>query len=111
MPSFGFSVQPPQHIDLDKNYRAIFDFIKENEPSFLRCIYCGSCGATCSAGNFSQMSLRKVNLLISRGQISEVKNLIDNCLLCGKCQLVCPRNVNTRKVILLIHKALKMPLS
>lgn len=111
MPDFGFSIHAPQPINLDTSYRAIFDFVKENEPSIQRCIYCGACGATCTAGSFSQISLRKINLLLQRGQIDEVKNLIDTCLLCGKCLLVCPRNVNTRRIILLVHRALKTPLS
>ncbi|HOK50968.1 MAG: 4Fe-4S dicluster domain-containing protein [Bacteroidales bacterium] len=111
MPDFGFSIQSSQPIDLDKTYRAVYNFVKEKEPSIQRCIYCGACGATCTAANFSQMSLRKVNLLLLRGQIAEVRQLVEHCLLCGKCMLVCPRNVNTRKMILLIHQALKMPLS
>jgi heterodisulfide reductase subunit C len=29
------------------------------------------------------------------------------CMLCGKCQLVCPRGVNLRNLILSIHTALE----
>ncbi len=29
------------------------------------------------------------------------------CMLCGKCQLVCPRGVNLRNLILAIHNALE----
>ncbi|MCX7985800.1 MAG: 4Fe-4S dicluster domain-containing protein [Bacteroidales bacterium] len=111
MPNFGFSIHSPTHIDLDKNYRTIFNYVKVKEPSIQKCIFCGSCSATCTASNYSAMSLRKVNLLLHRGMVQEVRSLTEQCLLCGKCYLVCPRNVNTRRIILLIHEALKMPLS
>ncbi|MGC8802300.1 MAG: 4Fe-4S dicluster domain-containing protein [Bacteroidales bacterium] len=111
MPDFGFSMHAPRHIDLDTSHRDVFDFVKANEPSIQRCIYCGACGATCTAGSFAQISLRKINLLLLRGQTDEVRNMVNTCLLCGKCLLVCPRNVNTRRIILLVYKALKTTLS
>jgi heterodisulfide reductase subunit C len=37
--------------------------------------------------------------------MQKVKNEVEKCMLCGKCQLACPRGVNTRNVILGIQRA------
>ena len=34
--------------------------------------------------------------------------MLRHCMLCGKCQLVCPRGINTRHLILSIGKVYKM---
>ena len=59
---------------------------------------CGSCSATCTAGPYSRMSLRKVILGLQRGQ--DVRPMLKGCMLCGKCTMVCPRGINTRQLIL-----------
>ena len=41
----------------------------------------------------------KVHLL-QRGKEDEAKKLIQHCMLCGKCTLVCPRGINIRKILL-----------
>jgi len=102
---FGFAPIKGRVIDYDKNDRLIYSYISERESSFDLCIGCGGCAATCSAANFTQFSLRKINILIRRGENSEVRDEIDRCMLCGKCTLVCPRGVNTRNVIFLIREA------
>jgi heterodisulfide reductase subunit C len=67
---------------------------------------CGACTATCSAGNLIDFNVRRMSLHIRRGELSELSEEIDKCMLCGKCHLVCPRGVNTRNVILLIKKGI-----
>jgi heterodisulfide reductase subunit C len=103
---FGYTIHKDNQIDFDKNSRLMFEYISSLEPSIKTCIGCGSCTATCSTGNFTEFSLRKLYLLIKRGEISGIKNEIGKCMLCGKCMLVCPRGVNTRNVILSIQRAL-----
>lgn len=105
MEKFGFSLLKERHIDYDANDKSIAEYIAEREPSFLSCIECGCCAATCTTGNFTRFSLRELQILIKRGENDSVRDQINKCMLCGKCILVCPRGVNTRNVILLAREA------
>jgi heterodisulfide reductase subunit C len=104
--NWGYSINKDNQIDFDRLNRNIYDFVCKEEPSFKKCIGCGSCAATCSSGSFTQISLRKINLLIARGETKNIEKEIAQCMLCGKCTLVCPRGVNTRNVVLNIRKAI-----
>jgi len=99
MNRFGYSLSPSSRIDLDKMDRTKLGRIKELEPGFLKCISCGSCTGTCSAGNFSTTSLRRAILMIENGLHKDAVSLLEGCMLCGKCSLVCPRGINTRNLI------------
>ena len=107
MKNFGYSLNKDRQIDLDKSDQRIASFVKQHEPSFNICISCGTCTATCSAGNFTDFNLRKLILLVKRGEINGLKTEISKCMFCGKCLLACPRGVNTRNVILKINQALE----
>jgi heterodisulfide reductase subunit C len=107
MKNFGYSISKDRQIDFDKTDKRIAEYIRENEPSFNICIACGTCTASCSAGNFTELSLRKLITSIKRGDTDGVKAEIAKCMLCGKCFLACPRGVNTRNVILKINQALE----
>ena len=107
MANFGFTTLKPRVIDYDLNDREISKYILEREPTFSLCIGCGGCAATCTASNFTEMSLRKINIYIRRGENDEVRRLLKRCMLCGKCTLICPRGVNTRNVVKLAGKALE----
>lgn len=103
---FGYTIQKDNQIDYDKSERIIAEYIRTQENSFNTCVACGSCSASCSAGNFTEFNPRKLFLLISRGNVKSIENEINKCMLCGKCQLVCPRGINTRNIILLIKSVL-----
>jgi len=105
MEQFGFTLSKARVIDYDANDRTIIDFILEREPSLKSCIECGGCSATCTTGNFTSFSLREINILLKRGENKQVRNKIRQCMLCGKCLLVCPRGVNTRNVVFLAKQA------
>jgi len=64
-------------------------------PSSKLCIGCGGCSATCTAGNLTEFNIRKLQMLVKRGETKEVG---------GKCLLVCPRGVDTRRMILSMLK-------
>lgn len=104
---FGFSVNKDRQIDYDANLKNVSVIVQKAEPTFNLCISCGTCASTCTAGKFTDFSLRKVILMVRRGETKGLENEITKCMLCGKCQLVCPRGVSTRNLILQIHKALK----
>jgi heterodisulfide reductase subunit B len=108
MPNFGYTISSDRQINYDSNDHRIKRFLSENEPSFLVCIACGTCTATCSAGLFTDFSLRDMIGNIKRGEVRKIKTEVEKCMLCGKCQLACPRGVNTRNVILCIQRAIEV---
>jgi len=107
MKSFGYTIHPDRQIDYDANTRKIIDYLRFHEPSIHICIACGSCTATCSAGQFVDFNIRRVHTLLRRAEKDGLKKEIAKCMLCGKCQLVCPRGVNLRNLILAIHNAIE----
>jgi heterodisulfide reductase subunit C len=107
MINWGFTIQQDRQIDFDKNDLNVSMEVEKHEPSIKLCISCGTCAATCSAGAFTDFSLRRIILLVRRGEIEGLESEVSRCMLCGKCQLACPRSVNTRNVILQISKALQ----
>ena len=98
MTDFGFSISKSSTINLDVVNRHLYDKLCALEPDARICMSCGSCSASCTAAPFSGMSVRKVILALQRNQ--DVKHLLQNCMLCGKCTMVCPRGINTRHLIL-----------
>ena len=107
MLDFGYTINKDRQIDFDKTDRRIARYVQEHEPTFNICIGCGTCSATCSAGSFTEMSLRRLMISVKRGETVSIKTEIGQCMLCGKCSLACPRGVNTRNVILKINQAIK----
>jgi len=99
MKDFGYSISHDRQIDYDALPKTIYKKLQKMEPSVNACISCGTCAATCSAGQFTDFSLRKYILLLRRGYEKEVMKNIDKCMFCGKCMLACPIGVNTRNVI------------
>lgn len=83
---------------------SLFDELCAAEPDAIKCMSCGSCAASCSAGVFTDLNLRKVLLGLQRGCEEDVLPQLKSCMLCGKCQIVCPRGINTRHLILSICK-------
>ncbi len=104
---FGYSVNKDRQIDFDNNSHDIALRVAAAEPTLNLCISCGTCAATCTAAKFADFSLRKIILLVKRGEVGGLEMEASRCMLCGKCQLACPRGVSTRNLILQINKALQ----
>jgi heterodisulfide reductase subunit C len=104
--NFGYSVTSDRQIDYDTNNHDICNRVAVAEPSINLCISCGTCAATCTAAQFTDFSLRQVILLLRRGETKGLEKMVSKCMLCGKCQLVCPRNVSTRNLIIQISRSL-----
>lgn len=104
---FGFKISPSSAINLDKVDLTLFSRLHEIEPDAYKCMSCGSCSATCPAGRFSGMSMRKVLHDLQRGKEKEAVGMLKGCMLCGKCSMVCPRGINTRHLILSICRIYK----
>jgi len=107
MKDFGYQAHRDNTIDFEKNDFRIARFLLEREPSLNLCIGCGSCTGTCSTGHFTEFNIRKIHTLIKRGETEMARKQIRQCMFCGKCQLICPRGINLRNVILGINRALE----
>ena len=104
MVKFGFALNPSSRIDLDRTDREKFAQLVELEPDVLKCMACGSCTASCTAGKFTPTSVRSAILEIQNGRWQQALDMLKGCLLCGKCTMVCPRAINTRHLIMSILK-------
>ncbi len=104
MIDFGFTISPSSRINLDCIDRKSFAALAKLEPDVLKCMACGSCTASCTAGTFVPTSLRQAILMLRRGQQAQALRLLEGCMLCGKCTMVCPRGINTRNLILSVQK-------
>jgi heterodisulfide reductase subunit C len=104
--NFGYSITRDRQIEYDALSRELYAALAEKEPSIKACISCGTCSATCSAAQFTDFSLRRTILLLRRGDIKDIETATDKCMLCGKCQLVCPMGVNTRNLIFSLQELL-----
>lgn len=106
MSKFGYTIRESRSIDYNRFDDRLLNYVLLHEPSFLICMSCGACTATCSAGNLIDFNIRRISLYLRRGELAKLAEEIDKCMLCGKCQLICPRGINTRNVILLIKKGI-----
>lgn len=104
MAGFGYTLTKSSRIDLDSRDLEKWNKLVALEPDVLKCMACGSCTASCSAGKFARTSLRSAILSLQNGQEKQALELIQSCLLCGKCFMVCPRAINTRHLLLSISK-------
>ena len=106
MIDFGYKKNTSQTIDLDSDSQKfeLYKRLLKIEPSTSFCISCGTCAATCSAGQFTDFNFRKILLLCKRGDTQSLKPIINRCMVCGKCQFACPKGVNTRHIILNLNK-------
>jgi heterodisulfide reductase subunit C len=104
---FGYTINSGNQIDFDLNDRKVYSYILSSEPSINTCISCGTCTATCSAGQFTDNNIRRIHTLLVRGETAILKKEIEKCMFCGKCQLACPRGVNLRNLIQSIHTAIE----
>ncbi|HOP03904.1 MAG TPA: 4Fe-4S binding protein [Tenuifilaceae bacterium] len=105
MVNFGFSALEIASVDFDKTNRKLAEEIALLEPTFSTCISCGSCAGTCTASRFNGFSFRNMCHQIKLGNVTKAFVESEKCMLCGKCTLVCPRNVNTRNICRIVRKA------
>ncbi len=105
MLDFGFGLSKSSNVKLDEVDLTLYHELERIEPGVRICMNCGSCSATCTAGPWTGMSVRKVLLALQRGQ--DVEKMLSGCMLCGKCTMVCPRGINTRHLILSLCRIYK----
>ena len=76
MATFGYSLTPSSRIDLCKFNQEKWNRLVELEPDVLKCMACGSCTASCTAGKFTRTSLRSAILYIQNGQEKQALELV-----------------------------------
>ena len=108
MIDFGYGLTPSATLRIENTDSPAFHELRRLEPDVSKCMACGSCTASCTAGMFTELSLRKIILSLQRGREKETLPMLQRCMLCGKCLLVCPRGINTRHLILSIGKVYKL---
>ncbi|MEI6890100.1 MAG: 4Fe-4S dicluster domain-containing protein [Bacteroidota bacterium] len=107
MIDFGYTLTRDRQFDYDRGDLRYYRLVRSLEPSIDLCIGCGSCSATCSAAQFTNLNIRKLHTVIRRGDTTSIKAGLRKCMFCGKCQLVCPRGVNLRNLILALNRAIE----
>jgi heterodisulfide reductase subunit C len=107
MKDFGFTPQKGRILDFDKTDFSLKDYLIQKVPSYKRCIGCGACSSTCSAGKHTDFSILLCNMLYRNGDVVGLENELDKCMLCGKCTLVCPRGVNIRAMVMEMREMTK----
>jgi len=106
MIDFGYKRNESAALDLDSAGDDLYRKLLKETPSAATCISCGTCAATCTAAQFTDFNLRKILLLCKRGETQPLKPIINRCMVCGKCQLACPKGINTRHIVLTLNKYL-----
>ena len=71
MIDFGYGLTPSSTLKIENVANPAFEELRQREPDVAKCIACGSCTASCSAGVFTEMSLRRVILSLQRGREKE----------------------------------------
>ena len=106
MIDFGYKKNDSFTLDLDSDAERfqLYKQLLKTEPSAAYCISCGTCAATCSAGQFTDFNFRKILLLCKRGDTQSLEPVINRCMVCGKSQFACPKGVNTRHIVLFLNK-------
>jgi heterodisulfide reductase subunit C len=99
MREWGYTLTKSNQSDLARIDLRLIETIGMLEPSIYWCIGCGTCSATCTSAQFNDFNPRKTFQSIRVGRIENLRDEISKCLLCGKCQMVCPKNVNTRNIL------------
>lgn len=99
MKEFGFQKQKDRQVILDRVDPDLIASVHQIVKNWKRCIGCGSCSAVCTAGKFSSFNPRLTQMLARLGCYSILAAESAKCQLCGKCRIVCPRDVDTRKLM------------
>lgn len=99
MIDFGYATKKSNQVSLDVLLPQYDKRWEEMLESSSQCIQCGCCSGSCASPYQEKVSFREVVALWRRGLTSEASDLLKNCINCSKCQLVCPSNVESRKII------------
>jgi len=106
MTEFGFDIHEDLMVDQDRSSPA-YDFLLEKVPSVAVCLSCGSCTGSCISAEMTGFGFRNLLVLLKNNRYQRLSHALEYCQFCGKCTMVCPRGINTRKAILEMKKYFK----
>ena len=106
MIDFGYGITRSNRLNLDEADLSLSRKMARREKSFATCIGCGTCTAGCTAGHFTAYNPRKIQLMILNGQTENLKEDLKKCMLCGRCQMLCPRGISLRSLWSKLYRAL-----
>ena len=104
MIDFGFAAKKSNQVSLNFILPEVDKKWEQMLETTSQCIQCGCCSASCASPFQDKVSFREVVSLWRRGLTNEANAMLVNCINCSKCQLVCPANVESRKIIYSILK-------
>jgi Fe-S oxidoreductase len=87
----------------DKTF--VDEFLSKEECREIRyCIQCGVCTGACPLASFGSQNPRKIMAMIREGLKLAILEVLDRCLLCGQCQMLCPRGIQHKEVLLKLRE-------
>ena len=101
---WGFSISEARVIDYDKNDKSLVTAMTTEVPSSKLCIGCGGCSATCTAGNLTEFNIRKLQMLVKRGETKEVGEHLQKCMLFVNLPAFRRASIDSRRMILSMLK-------
>ena len=69
MVNWGYTITRGRRVDIDSNDMSYSRKLLAEFPELQSCIACGSCTATCTAGNLTKFNVRKLQTLVRRGRV------------------------------------------
>jgi len=122
---FGFKILSGRQVDMDAADDSFALELDAAVSAWRACINCGSCAATCPSGQNGGLNFRRLHYNIrmsvadadrmaggnypSQRKVYKdaISSLLTTCMLCGKCQLVCPRGIPTRYLSIQIMQKIR----
>lgn len=104
MKQFGFSAMQRKTVNIYETDRHLFERLCADAPEFRACLSCGACGAACpiNARLSGGLSVRRTLIELMRGV--DPSAAVQQCQMCNRCALVCPRGLNTRAAFFLLAR-------
>ncbi|MEM2522705.1 MAG: (Fe-S)-binding protein [Candidatus Bathyarchaeia archaeon] len=77
---------------------------EEDCKEIWNCIQCGICTGACPLSPLRSQNPRKIVAMIREGLKNNVLGAVDPCFLCGQCQMLCPKGVKLKEVLLKLRE-------
>lgn len=94
--------------NVDKSHWNFYDELLKSEviEPFIDCMTCGKCVGDCIAAENSDFNFRSILQKVLDGDKEQLMNgdAIWKCFLCGLCTIKCPKNIEIKKLILILRR-------
>lgn len=94
---FGFAPMKKNSVNIYSSDKKKWTSITAISPEFKACLSCGACTAACPINHKgTKLSIRHTIIELNRG--IDITSEIQECQMCNRCSLVCPKGLNTRRI-------------